>query len=184
MKNKKIILTGILGLVLCIGLATTLAYFTDSQSQKNTFVMGNVDIELTEPKFSQNTNSTVFNVVPNAIIDKDPTVTVGEDSGATYVRLVMSYEGITADQAKELQALIVPNAGWKIVDNYIYYNKALNAKDVVTAFDEVTVPNWKNEMANKTFSIDIKAEAVQADFFTPTLDTDGYIIGWPGVVVE
>ncbi|MBQ1608018.1 MAG: hypothetical protein II092_04045, partial [Lachnospiraceae bacterium] len=45
-------------------------------------------------------------------------------------------------------------------------------------FDKVTIPEtWGNEVADLTFTIDIHAEAIQADSFKPH-KTAGKIDGW------
>lgn len=181
MKNKKKIgLAALLGIILCVGLATTLAYFTDSKTQENTITMGKVSIELREPEFEKNEDNHILNIIPNKPITKDPTVSVGADSSDAYIRLNISYEGLDAKQIAELKQGIQLKSGWKMVGNYIYYNQIAKANDVLVAFDTIVIPDWGNEEADLTFKMNIKAEAVQADYFDPTKE-DGYIIDWPGV---
>lgn len=76
----------IVALCLCIALAVvaiggaTLAYFTDTTpAVKNTFTVGNVDIDLTE------TTGSSYTVIPGVDIDKNPQVTVKADSATSYV---------------------------------------------------------------------------------------------------
>lgn len=76
----------IVALCLCIALAVvaiggaTLAYFTDTTpAVKNTFTVGNVDIDLTE------TTGSSYTVIPGVDIDKNPKVTVKADSATSYV---------------------------------------------------------------------------------------------------
>lgn len=76
----------IVALCLCIALAVvaiggaTLAYFTDTTpAVKNTFTVGNVDIDLTE------TTGSSYTVIPGVNITKDPKVTVKADSATSYV---------------------------------------------------------------------------------------------------
>ena len=76
----------IVALCLCIALAVvaiggaTLAYFTDTTpAVKNTFTVGNVDIDLTE------TTGNSYTVIPGVDITKDPKVTVKADSATSYV---------------------------------------------------------------------------------------------------
>lgn len=74
----------IFALVLCVALLAvaivggTLAYFTDTGAAQNTFTMGKVDIELTEPNY-EGVNGTLH-VYPGQTYDKDPTITVKNDS--------------------------------------------------------------------------------------------------------
>lgn len=76
----------IVALCLCIALAVvaiggaTLAYFTDTTpAVKNTFTVGNVDIDLTE------TTGNSYTVIPGVEIRKDPTVTVTTTSEDCWV---------------------------------------------------------------------------------------------------
>lgn len=76
----------IVALCLCIALAVvaiggaTLAFFTDTTpAVKNTFTVGNVDIDLTE------TTGNSYTVIPGVNITKDPKVTVKANSATSYV---------------------------------------------------------------------------------------------------
>jgi len=61
----------------------------------------------------------------------------------------------------------------------------MTADDETTIFDEVMIPStWGNEMAEKTFRMNVVAELIQADNFTPTLDAAGYITSWGTVTIE
>ena len=180
--KKKIILSGLLGVVLCIGLATTLAYFTDNKTQENTITMGKVEITLNEPEFSKNEDNHFQGAMPNEEIVKDPTITVNADSSDAYIRLHVSYEGLNAQQITEFEAGIQLNAGWKLVGEYIYFNEVVKANEVQEVFHTIVMPNWGNEVKNLNFKMNVKAEAVQADYFTPTMQ-DGFIVEWPGVTL-
>ena len=81
----------IVALCLCEALAVvaiggaTLAYFTDTTGDKvNTFTVGNVDIDLTEPSWNEKDSHTLM---PGTSYDKDPTITVAENSQDAYVFL-------------------------------------------------------------------------------------------------
>ncbi|MEG0549434.1 MAG: TasA family protein [Coprobacillus sp.] len=184
MKNKKrVIATALAALLLVVGGTFTYAYFTDAKEETNVITMGNVSIELTEPKFSENTQQTnaMVNVKPNQKIVKDPTITLADGSNAAYVRVKVTYTGELADaQYSELEAGIKFKDGWtKGTDGYYYFNKALTQTDKeVIAFDEVVIPEqWGDEVANKKFNIVVKAEAIQSDNFIPTMDGTN-IVGW------
>ena len=66
--------------------------------------------------------------------------------------------------------------------DYYYQNILSNKNDGETSskvFTKVTIPaEWGNEMADKTFNIDARAEFIQADNFTPVKDAYGNITGW------
>lgn len=185
MKNKKLIsMVVAIALVAVIGVGATLAYFTDKDEATNVITMGHVDIELTEPEFDEATDDTkeITNVEPNQEIVKDPTITVAEGSEDAYVRATITYEGLDETQIEELAIEI--NAGWHFneEDGYYYYNTKLMAGESAKLFDGFKIPEtWGNEVADITFKINVNAEAIQADNFTPATETiDGveYVTGW------
>ncbi|MDY3986190.1 SipW-dependent-type signal peptide-containing protein, partial [Dysosmobacter sp.] len=87
MRKKIVALSmAVLMLAVCV-IGGTLAYFTDQTETKvNTFTVGNVNIELTEPQWNENDN---HNLMPGTSYAKDPTITVGEKSQDAYVFLKM-----------------------------------------------------------------------------------------------
>lgn len=80
----------ILAIVLCIAMLAiaiaggTMAYFTDEAAKTNTFTMGKVDIDLTEPKYVPTENGKL-RVYPGQTYAKDPTITVAADSEDCYL---------------------------------------------------------------------------------------------------
>ena len=80
----------IIALCLCIALLAiaivggTMAYFTDEHEQTNTFTMGKVDIELSEPNYVPTENGKL-RVYPGQTYAKDPTITVAADSEDCYL---------------------------------------------------------------------------------------------------
>ena len=71
MKKKIVSLALVASLLALVIVGGTLAYFTDTESAENTFVVGNVDIDLTEPSWR---DSNVENIQPGMTYAKDPTV--------------------------------------------------------------------------------------------------------------
>lgn len=72
--KRAVALIAMLVLALCIGIGGTYAWLTDNTpSIKNTFTVGNIDIDLAE-------TLRVYKMVPGAEIDKDPKVTVKANS--------------------------------------------------------------------------------------------------------
>ena len=192
MKNKKLgTLVASLALVAALGIGATLAYFTDNDTAYNTITMGNVDIDLDEPEFDPDGDGEgeIDDVKPGQEIVKDPTITVKANSEDAYLRAKITYENLTEEQAEQLEANIAIQDGWvKSSDGYYYFQNVVNKSDVdqeIVFFNKVTIPAaWGNEMAEKTFKIDVQAEAIQADNFTPETDNDGVINGWNDVTVE
>ena len=86
--KKKLTAVALVVCMLAIMLVgASLAYFTDTKAATNTFTMGNVNITLTEPKWSGLTkeNDNSLKVAPGVSYDKDPTITVGENSEDCYL---------------------------------------------------------------------------------------------------
>ena len=103
--NKRKILSLALGLCMVAILAVggTLAYFTDTDTQTNTFTAGKVGINLDEAvvKADENDNlvadgdkrtedAQTYKLHPNMTITKDPTITVDADSDNAYVAAVVT----------------------------------------------------------------------------------------------
>lgn len=86
MKKKTILMAAIaVMLVAVLVVGGTLAYFTDKTDPvKNTFTVGNVAIDLTEPSWNADESHTLY---PGASYAKDPTITVKEGSQDAYVFL-------------------------------------------------------------------------------------------------
>ena len=84
--RKKLVALSMAVLMLAVAvIGGTLAYFTDTTDAKvNTFEVGNVDINLTEPNWKGEAT-----LMPGTSYDKDPTITVGEKSQDAYVFLKM-----------------------------------------------------------------------------------------------
>lgn len=77
--KKKITLLLSLVLAVAMGIGGTLAWLTaKTEAVKNTFTVGNIDIDLTE-------TTTNYKMVPGQTIDKDPKVTVEAGSEACWL---------------------------------------------------------------------------------------------------
>lgn len=202
MKNKKLIALAIAG-VLGIGAIAggTLAYFTDSESKTNVITMGHVDVDLEEPGW-ENPN----NVQPGNKYLKDPQISVVEGSEDAYLRAKVTVtlkdkngNDVIVNGQQLLPALsevVDINDGWNPTpdaDGYYYYNTKVSAPTTVSLFkvkgegeDKYTVEipmTWGNDYADTVLTIDIVAEGIQADNFTPEMDGTN-IIGWNGVTAE
>lgn len=171
--NKKKLLTMVLALVLigAVGIGATLAYFTDKTEVANVITMGHVDIDLEEPAFEDYAEEGIKDVTPGQEIAKDPTITLAADSLDAYVRVkltVNGFEDIESDvdfAAAVLEGLDIQE-GWTLAeDGYYYYaDKLTQDNNSTTLFTKVTIPyEWNNDVAGVTFTIDVAAEAIQAE---------------------
>ena len=205
-RRKLAALLASLSLVAVIGIGVTLAYFTDNASIQNIIVMGKVDIRLTENKVHKDPDTGMWvqdpgeeaiteeglaftDVLPGETVPKNPTVTVEGDSADTYIRVMMEIKtgaDSTITQAdlelldQQLRAqILAENPEWFYESGYYYFSKALKADQSAVLFRQVTIPpEWVNNTAEQSFSIQLQAEAVQADYFTPQRDEAGHITGW------
>ena len=196
MVNKKKLTAGVAALILCITGVTygTLAYFTDKDTRANVITIGHVTGTLTETDEHMRDDNTTgkhyTNVKPGDVLDKDPTVTLDKESEDAYVRVSINYEGLTKEQALAIENNLDISAGWtKSEDGYYYYNEILSNKtgaiNSSKVFSKVTIPTeWGNEIAGITFNINVKAEFIQSDNFTPVTDEAGNITGWGNVTIE
>lgn len=194
-KKKLAMLTLSLVLIATVGVGATLAYFTDSDAATNTITMGHVDIDLDEPNYDpddpntpedEGEDNTITDIIPGEVITKDPTITVAQGSADAYLRASITLgDNLNETQKAELLAGIEINDGWVLAeDGYYYYQSKVTAGDSAVLFNEVTIPaTWGNEVADLTLTIDVAAEAIQADNFEPEM-ADGVIVGWNDVTPE
>lgn len=175
---------------------STLAYFTDKDTAENVITLGKVDGELDEPLWDEeNPGGKIENVKPGDNIVKDPTLTMADDSEDAYARFLVEYEGLTEEQFAELKFLKITgkDAEAKEIteevklddDGYYYVQDVMEASGTYKLFDYVVIPTtWGNEMAAKTFNINVTAELIQADNFIPVTNDRNEIIGWGDVQIN
>lgn len=189
-KKKLIVSLATAALLAAVAIGGTLAYFTDKDSRSNVITLGKVQGTLTESNEKSRGDGTTgkdySNIKPGQTLEKDPTVTIASDSENAFARIKINYSGLTDVQAAELEAGITLNAGWvKGDDGYYYYKDEMNKNETATLFNQVVVPTtWGNEVANLTFVMNVSAELIQSDYFTPTKDANGNITGWGNVNIE
>ena len=170
MNNNKKKITTIVLLFAFLAIAVTggtLAYFTDTKDATNTFVMGNVEIALTESAWVSATN-----VYPGQVLAKNPVV---ENTGNNpcYVRIqVTGLDQFTTAYPGSLITYRTTggNVGdlgdkWELSGDYFYYLEPLAVGDSTDAlFDEIIIPT---ALKNGTTATDIlvKAQAIQSKSF-------------------
>lgn len=170
-KRKILLLAAAVCMIAILAVGGTLAYFTDTTDvKKNTFTVGNVDIELTEPEWDKQGSEDAPEVYPGEALAKDPTVT---NTGANPCFVRVKVEGL--DCLKEVGASdIIVRTDYtdnKLGDNWVlhtdglyYYTKVLAKGEVTDAlFDQIVIPTDLTNGDGKTeFDIDVTAYAVQA----------------------
>ena len=74
----------------------TMAYLTDNESATNTFTVGKVQVDLTEPNYPGNESQDVKNLVPNQELQKDPKVTnTGVNDAIVYMTVEVPVKDVT-----------------------------------------------------------------------------------------
>ena len=150
--KKKLTAVALVVCMLAIMLVgASLAYFTDDDEATNTFTVGNVEIDLTEPNWDSTGSKEALDVYPGEALAKDPIV---ENIGNNPCFVRVEVTGL--DQFVEAygeEAMITLRHGnyvagydsdnWTYYNGYYYYNKVLATKE--TAGDE-----WNKELGTVT----------------------------------
>lgn len=182
-KRKIMLLAAALVMVAVLGIGGTLAYFTDKDEEINTFTVGNVDIDLTEPGWDPDLGGTgeeeAKDVYPGEPLAKDPTIeNIGKNP--CFVRIsVSNLDQFVAEYGEDamigLRYQYVDGYNtndWVLhTDGYYYYCPFINDTDrsgvlaigVKTnpVFDQIVIP-YALTNNEATTPIEVKAEAVQA----------------------
>lgn len=129
--KKKITAIALIVAILAVGvIGGSLAYFTDKDNATNTFTVGKVDINLTEPEWKENEDHTLM---PGHVFAKDPTITLAQkgdafqseaDSQDAYVFLEM-----TINKYNSLLWVMAADASADSQINFTIYNEDGTIKD-------------------------------------------------------
>ena len=190
MKKKVVTLSLVVALIATAAIGGTFAYFTDTDDATNTFTVGNVDIELTEPNWDNKTpddptdggEGEAQDVYPGEPLAKDPTVeNIGKNPCFVRVHVTNLDQFVKeygADAMIGLRTDYVDGKlgdGWvKHTDGYYYYTKPLVVKGTENnewneglvsktdaLFDQIVIPaEITNNAENE--DIEVLVQAVQA----------------------
>ncbi len=178
-KRKILLLAAVLTMVAVLGIGGTLAYFTDTDDATNTFTVGNVEIDLTEPKWDEDGSGDAPDVYPGEPLAKDPTVT-NKGANPCFVRLqVTGWDslidaGLATSKITYRTDYVDGKLGDKWVlhtDGYYYYTEPLAVGATTDAlFDQIVIPfDLTNEVnADQDYDIIVNAYAVQAQGAKPS----------------
>lgn len=175
MKKKIVTICLVAALAATALIGGSLAYFTDTEEKDNTFTVGNVDIQLTEPNWVSSGSIDAPEVYPGEPLAKDPTVT-NNGANPCFVRIqvtgldCLDNAGMITYRTDYVDNKLGDN--WvKGTDGYYYYNKVLTVGTTTDAlFDQIVIPTgvtnadaFKSDTAERIkYSVDVKAQAVQA----------------------
>lgn len=178
MKKKILALTLCVAMLAIMLVSGTLAYFTDTNAKTNTFTVGNVDIDLTEPKWDETGSKDAEDVYPGEALAKDPTVT-NNGANPCFVRISvtgwdalinagLSQNNITYRTDYEDDKL---GENWVLhTDGYFYYTEVLAVGATTDAlFDQIVIPtDVVNDATDAEYNLKVKAYAVQAQGAKPS----------------
>lgn len=173
--KKKILSAGIIVALATVAIAGgTLAYFTDEDKADNVFTVGNVSIDLTEPNWDASGSQDAPEVYPGEALAKDPTVT-NDGANPCFVRVKVT--GFDCLAPAGLVTYRTDYVADKLGDNWVdggdgyFYNTKVLAAGATTdaLFDQIVIPtNLKNGDGEKLYTINVQAEAVQAQGAKPS----------------
>ena len=140
--KTRVLLFLVAGVLLCAGIAgNTVAWLFSKVFVKNTFVIGDISISLTE------TTGDEYKLIPGVSIAKDPTVTIHSGSESCWVFIKIEESGNLGDYVTYSLA-----EGWSELEDDVYYreytirhenvvypvlkNNSITVKDTVTESEE------------------------------------------------
>ena len=172
MKKKTLAMLLAVCLIATAVIGGSLAYFTDTETKTNTFTVGNVKIDLTEPSWDAAGNVDADTVYPGEPLAKDPTV---ENIGNNPCFVRIKVDGL--DQFDDIGEIIYRTdyVDGKLGDNWVkhsdgcfYYNGVLDVGETTDAlFDQIVMPTGLTG-GEEAQSINVTAEAVQAQGARPS----------------
>ena len=187
MSNKKLFAVSAAAAALAGALTVggVFAYLTFTKSVTNTFTVGNVTAELTEPGWDADAEDGLHeNIYPGQSFTKDPTVTIGDGSNPAVVFMEVTYPKQTVitvgeDGAKQAAAavqLFEPGElgeGWAVLEGYgssdddgvtvVYaYDDELEAGASASVFSTVTFANVAEGQVVDDVAIVVKADVIQS----------------------
>ncbi len=194
-KKTKIALIG-LSILAVVGISGISAYFTDTTEVTNKAKMGIVDIDLKEYTLDDEGKKVEWkdleNVLPGQEINKIPEIECVDGAADCYIRAKVTINNNKEDSTTEdikltLENLNIDTSKWLYCaqDGYFYYKNILSDDDEpVVLFTKVNIPSaMANEWSLKEFSIDITADAIQSENFTPDF-SESTTNPWPGITAE
>lgn len=191
-KIKKIAALAVVLACLAVGVQSTIAYFSTTDTATNVITTGNIKIKLHEQRVGNNVDGTlepfedVVGVVPGDSVSKIVTV---ENTGnnPAWVRISLEKaislaEGVEGEINPSLVTFDIGD-DWVERDGWYYYTKVLNASETTTAFfnNVIFSENMSNMYQDSMVTVSLLVHATQtAHNGTSVWEADG----WPTVEVE
>lgn len=165
MRKKTVFLAAIAVLLAAIAaVGASLAYFTDQKTAQNIFTIGNVEIELTEPGWTDGAK-----LLPGVPAEKDPTVT-NTGLAPCLVRVNVQWpQDVALTYCTDGKTGQLGDGWLDGGDGYFYYTQPLAAGAATDAlFDEIVLgTDMENGDGETTYAVTVVAYAVQAQGVLP-----------------
>lgn len=197
MRQRQILALGLAGCILSgVGISLTFAYFFGQEKAVSADAVGKVQLEVCMLESGEEyAEDRVTGILPGQTIDRRPAVILDGESPDAYIRVRIEFGGVlekTGSESEEEQEERVARIrdlrdgidfcdGWlEGEDGFYYYQKKVIHSSIVPVYDGVTIPeSWDNEIAEKTFTIELSAEAVRADCLDPWMENGNEeILSW------
>ncbi len=188
MKNSKLgrilLLLACAVLLVCLSVGATLAYLTSSDTNVNTFTVGDVKITLDEAEVTNDGRSWVnghdqrvkkneYHLQPAQTYLKDPTVTVKANSENCYVRML-----VTVNDVEKLQKAF-PVVEGEARNTEYWYGDIFLLEKIVTDYDPTAWVNYGYSNGTYEFRYKNIVETYAQDQKLPDLFTSIVVPGTP-----
>lgn len=199
MKNKTKTILCTLAVAGVIGTSGILAYLTDTDTASNKFTIGEVKIDLQEPKWdaADDTNDNDIpdyaeTLVPNATIEKDPLVeNTGSNDAYIYLKVTVPAKSLVTAEAngtlvnngtaQDTQLFTyTPNANWTEIVSQKTTNTDENGKTesytYVYYYNNVVAPRGKTDKLFETVTFANVIEGQGIELSEHQIDIEAYAI--------
>lgn len=177
MKKGKIHILLFSFLLLLAGAGAVFGYgcYTGTVSVINKISFGDINIGLEEYEIRDGKRQIYTdpeNIMPGDTISKIPCIINYARPCWVRVKLEFSNPENTEEKIGE-NCISGISDDWIKKGEYFYYTKTLKNKEKTDVFQEIKIPDsWDSEYQQKNFSVQIRAEAIQAENYTPDFSKD------------
>jgi len=152
----------VVSLVMSLAMATTgtLAYLRDSDTKTNTFTLGNVDIQLTEPKYDAAKDHVLS---PGATVAKDPTISnISKTTAYVWMDVVLPDD-------------VADYITWTLNNGWSQYKK-VEGDTATTVTLKYASTLAENESTSAAFDTITLAESIPSDVFNALADEISIVV--------
>lgn len=179
---KKIVFILLLGIGLTAASPVYAAVYRFSAQADNRIAVGDVSISIQEFERDETGNLIPYKdgktVLPNERLSK--IVRIINEAEPAWIRARAEFIAGNGIEDADDSMLGGISDSWIRRGEYYYYTKPVETDETISFFKEVLIPeNWDERCAEKEFSIDVTAQAVQKIHFEPAFESDDPWFGLP-----